>query len=71
MQNQSNLGFQTEEVEKLASVLTTFLNEQTGVKLTSFAITGLVTQINTLLQEIDSKLAQKEKVEGEESTTIQ
>lgn len=60
MQNQSNLGFQTEEVEKLASVLTTFLNEQTGVKLTSFAITGLVTQINTLLQNIDNKLAEKE-----------
>lgn len=71
MQNQSNLGFQTEEVEKLASVLTTFLNEQKGVILTSFSITGLVTQINTLLQEIDNKLVQKEKVEGEESTTIQ
>jgi len=60
MQNQNNLGFQTDEVEKLANILMSFLNEQSGAKLTSFAISGLIAQINTLLQNIDNKLAEKE-----------
>lgn len=64
MQNQNSYGFQSEDLEKLANVLMTFLNEQSGAKLTSFAISGLIAQINPILQVLDTKLAEKEnKVE--------
>jgi len=59
MQNQNSYGFQSEDLEKLANVLMTFLNEQSGAKLTSFAISGLITQINPILQVLDTKLAEK------------
>lgn len=52
----TDTGFYSKEVDKIAKLLNMFFNEEQGNKLTSFAIKGIVAELNTYLQELDQKI---------------
>lgn len=52
----ADTGFYSKEVDKIAKLLNMFFNEEQGNKLTSFAIKGIVAELNTYLQELDGKI---------------
>lgn len=52
----TDTGFYSKEVDKIAKLLNMFFNEEQGNKLTSFAIKGIVAELNTYLQELDGKI---------------
>jgi len=52
----TDTGFYSKEVDKIAKLLNMFFNEEQGNKLTTFAIKGIVAELNTYLQELDGKI---------------
>lgn len=52
----TDTGFYSKEVDKIAKLLNMFFNEEQGNKLTTFAIKGIVAELNTYLQELDRKI---------------
>jgi len=52
----ADTGFYSKEVDKIAKLLNMFFNEEQGNKLTTFAIKGIVAELNTYLQELDGKI---------------